>query len=286
MDHKNVGQILDQPKIHQLIKENDDDDFEPSSRELKNSQWYFKAFSGQSDGQIFEEKVPLGKDLGFANVKLLLADGAPRGCLYLRRDMAVLDTNLKSQNENSLYMAKMGDCRPWCAVVEFEESKDSKINDFIRSMEPGAHDTINVKELLAQVGGDKSRKAQIEKNVKTIRYAIRQFIRSKAEVEVEESEAIDWMNPTGNSGTGQPGIDKFSRFGKYTKGFKSIGVIDREETQPGQIDIPAPPKRKKKRVTQPKKKEEEEARWARFSKKIQGGRKEPWLFAKISLIRI
>ena len=51
---------------------------------------------------------------------------------------------------------------------------------------------------------------------------------------------------TGNSGTGQPGIDKFSRFGKYTKGFKSIGVIDREETQPGQIDIPAPPKRKKK----------------------------------------
>ena len=71
--------------------------------ENKNSQWYFKAFSGQSDGQIFEEKVPLGKDLGFANVKVLLADGAPRGCLYLRRDMAVLDTNLKSQNEFPLY---------------------------------------------------------------------------------------------------------------------------------------------------------------------------------------
>ena len=115
MDHKNVGQILDEPKIHQLIKQNDDGDFEPSPRELKNSQWYFKAFSGQSDGRIFEEKVPLGKDLGFANIKLLLADGAPRGCLYLRRDMAVLDTNLKSQNENSLYMAKMGDCRPWCS---------------------------------------------------------------------------------------------------------------------------------------------------------------------------
>ena len=127
---------------------------------------------------------------------------------------------------------------------------------------------------MAQVGGDKSRKAQIEKNVKTIRYAIRQFIRSKAEVEVEESEAIDWMNPTGNSGTGQPGIDKFSRFGKYTKGFKSIGVIDREETQPGQIDIPAPPKRKKKKSDPTeKKKEEEEARWARFSKKFKEGEK-------------
>ena len=55
------------------------------------------------------------------------------------------------------------------------------------------------------------------------------------------------MNPTGNSGAGQSGIDKFSRFGKYTKGFKSIGVIDREETQITPIDIPAPPKRKKKK---------------------------------------
>ena len=56
VDHKNVGQILDQPKIHQLIKENDDDDFEPSSRELKNSQWYFKAFVDSRMVRVFEEK--------------------------------------------------------------------------------------------------------------------------------------------------------------------------------------------------------------------------------------
>lgn len=275
VDHKNIGQILDQPKIHQLIEQNDDDDFEPSPRELKNSQWYFKAFSSQSDGRIFEEKVPLGKGLGFAKIKLLLADGAPRGCLYLRRDMAVLDTNLKSLNENSLYMAKMGDCRPWCAVVEFEESENSKINDFIRSMEPAAHDTINMKELLAQVGGDKSRKAQIEKDVKAIRYAIREFIRSKAEVEVEESEAIDWMNPTGNAGAGQSGKNEFARFSNNTRGFRGAGATVPNEGQIGKINIPAPPKRKKKTDPETKEKKRRKKRLDGpvFRKKFMDGEK-------------
>ena len=52
----------------------------------------------------------------------------------------------------------------------------------LESMEPSSHDTINVKELLAQVGGDKSRKAQIERMLKPLgpRFANLSKIRLKS----------------------------------------------------------------------------------------------------------
>ena len=231
LDSSTLPRIFGEAKIDNLLNQNRSEDFEPNRDEFSNVSYYYKAYVGTQGSRVFDEVIDINPKLGRARIRLLLEEGAPRSCLFLRNDMAILDTRLTKQS--SFSMRNMGDCAPWCAVVEFEKTKT---NEFIRSMEPVAHDSIDMNDLLSRVGNDQSRENEIRKDVEAIRKAVKDFIREKAAIQVQDTESIDWMNPTGDKSLKNAEEQNENEFANLDKNSKrSFNFVGVDEGRPSEI---------------------------------------------------